>query len=377
MNNQNYRQNLRNPAGKPSADEPPQTQAESRKQEQPSNSRQNGPGQGGYRPGGLRFPIGNQQPYHAGPQPGSQQGGQPSQNGPQQSGQASQNGPQQAGQTPQNAFQQGNQTFQNDSRQNNQSFQNGSRQNTPPFRNGSQQGSRPFQNGSQQGNPGSSGQDSTAESTASSSGASESASSAAEDTSESADSHSGHNMDGHSASADQNLKSYLADQDRQMDQMMTGMQGIPQSGSASVDFLTGMIPHHQAAVDMAESYLKYGGENKELKELAENIIEVQREEIDQMEKMAGSLKEKGTHNEDQAKAYRQEYDKMFEDGAHGHHMPDSSPATVDEAFAEGMMMHHQMAVDMARSILEYTDNEEVTQLANGHRRAAGGGDLPR
>ena len=131
-----------------------------------------------------------------------------------------------------------------------------------------------------------------------------------------------------------------------------------------MDFLTGMIPHHQAAVDMAESYLKYGGENKELKELAENIIEVQREEIDQMEKMAGSLKEKGTHNEDQAKAYRQEYDKMFEDGAHGHHMPDSSPATVDEAFAEGMMMHHQMAVDMARSILEYTDDEEVTQLAN-------------
>lgn len=45
-------------------------------------------------------------------------------------------------------------------------------------------------------------------------------------------------------------------------------------------------------------------------------------------------------------------------------MPDSSPATVDEAFAEGMMIHHQMAVDMARSILEYTDDEEVTQLAN-------------
>ena len=116
------------------------------------------------------------------------------------------------------------------------------------------------------GNPGSSGQDSTAESIASSSGASESASSAAQGTSESADSHSGHNMDGHSASADQNLNSYLADQDRQMDQMMTGMQGIPESGSASVDFLTGMIPHHQAAVDMAESYLKYGGENKELKD---------------------------------------------------------------------------------------------------------------
>ena len=84
-----------------------------------------------------------------------------------------------------------------------------------------------------------------------------------------------------------------------------------------------------------------------------------------MEKMAGDLKENGSHNEDQAKAYRQEYEKMFEDGAHGHHMPDSTPDSVDQAFAEGMMMHHQMAVDMARSILEYTDEEEVTQLANG------------
>ena len=89
------------------------------------------------------------------------------------------------------------------------------------------------------GNPGSSGQDSTAESTASSSGASESASSAAEDTSESADSHSGHNMDGHSASADQNLKSYLADQDRQMDQMMTGMQGIPSPAAPPWTFSPG------------------------------------------------------------------------------------------------------------------------------------------
>ena len=54
---------------------------------------------------------------------------------------------------------------------------------------------------------------------------------------------------------------------------------------------------------------------------------------------------------------------MFEDGAHGHHMPDSSPATVDEAFAEGMIMHHQMAVDMARDILEYTDYEEIRTMA--------------
>ena len=32
-------------------------------------------------------------------------------------------------------------------------------------------------------------------------------------------------------------------------------------------------------------------------------------------------------------------------------------------FAEGMIMHHQMAVDMARDILEYTDYEEIRTMA--------------
>ena len=33
------------------------------------------------------------------------------------------------------------------------------------------------------------------------------------------------------------------------------------------------------------------------------------------------------------------------------------------AFAEGMIMHHQMAVDMARDILDYSEQEEVKKLA--------------
>ena len=151
MNNQNYRQNLRNPAGKPSADEPPQTQAESRKQEQPSNSRQNGPGQGGYRSGGLRFPIGNQQPYHAGPQPGSQQGGQPSQNGPQQGNPAFQNGPQQGNP----AFQNGSQPFQGNAQGggpgvNSQAYQSDPRSNSQHYQSGPQQTYGQYQQNTQQ-----------------------------------------------------------------------------------------------------------------------------------------------------------------------------------------------------------------------------------
>ena len=169
----------------------------------------------------------------------------------------------------------------------------------------------------------------------------------------------------HSAGANgsQGLSDYLKDQEKQMSRMDTDMKEIPESGSAAVDFLTGMIPHHQAAIEMAQSYLKYGGENRELKQLAEEIIEAQTQEIDQMRQLADRLKDEKDGNAEQAKAYRAEYEKMFEGGSHGQHATQSTPATVDEAFAEGMIMHHQMAVDMSRSVLDYTDQKEVTQLA--------------
>ena len=77
-----------------------------------------------------------------------------------------------------------------------------------------------------------------------------------------------------------------------------------------------------------------------------------------MEDIKSGYQTDGTKEE----AYLKEYDEMME----GHHSGHGSSDTqdLDTAFAEGMVMHHQMAVDMARSILEYTDDEEVTQLAN-------------
>lgn len=189
-------------------------------------------------------------------------------------------------------------------------------------------------------------------------GATETSPAAAGSTESAEGAHGGHNGTGSGS-----LDSYMEEQDDLMADMMTGMKDIPESGIPAVDFLEGMIPHHQAAIDMAKSYLRNGGENSQLKQLAQDIEKVQQEEIDQMKGMITQLKDSEGKNADQAKAYRDEYNKMFEDGSHAHHMPDSTPASVDEAFAEGMLMHHQMAVDMSRSILEYTDQEEVKELA--------------
>ena len=53
---------------------------------------------------------------------------------------------------------------------------------------------------------------------------------------------------------------------------------IPFTGNADVDFIAGMIPHHQGAVEMAQIVLDHGTD-PEVRKLAEGIIAAQESEI--------------------------------------------------------------------------------------------------
>ena len=69
------------------------------------------------------------------------------------------------------------------------------------------------------------------------------------------------------------VQAYREANDRMHEDMMVGF-----TGDADVDFARGMIPHHQGAIDMANIVLEHG-EDEEIRELAEEIIAAQEEEI--------------------------------------------------------------------------------------------------
>lgn len=162
--------------------------------------------------------------------------------------------------------------------------------------------------------------------------------------------------------AEQALGSYLEEQDILMDKMMEDMENVQPSGNAALDFLNGMIPHHEAAVSMSESYLKYGGEDEELKKLAKYIVRIQKEEIAQMQSYIDELETDWAEDPEQEQAYPEAYETMLS-SHHSAHSSHGTSANVEAAFAEGMIMHHQMAVEMAQAVLGNTDSEKVTELA--------------
>lgn len=128
--------------------------------------------------------------------------------------------------------------------------------------------------------------------------------------------------------------------------------GGKDNNQADVDFVMGMIPHHEQAIEMA-SLAEARSENAEVKALASKIQQEQEPEIEEMNKLLDEWGEDagmdmsggdggGMMDEEQMQA-----------------LESAEGAEFDRLFLEGMIDHHEGAIAAA--------NEE---LANGQSSAA-------
>ena len=136
--------------------------------------------------------------------------------------------------------------------------------------------------------------------------------------------------------------------------MEGGASGMkPMSGTPhDAWFIDAMIPHHQAAVDMARQALSQA-EHEEIRVLAQSILTSQQAEIDQM------------------KAWRETWypglartsggdDAMKMEGMR---LSDDAKVPFDERFIDAMIPHHESAVVMATRAKTEAEHAELEDLA--------------
>lgn len=143
---------------------------------------------------------------------------------------------------------------------------------------------------------------------------------------------------------------------------MTPSQSVGNFNSADEMFLMMMIPHHEQAIEMADVILGKDSVDRRVADLAQQIKDAQGPEIETMKSWLA----------DWGMPYNNSMSGGMGGMDHGGGMMSDEDMTalkaatgIDAArlFLEGMIGHHQGAVQMAQSAIDNGQNPDVASLA--------------
>lgn len=134
-------------------------------------------------------------------------------------------------------------------------------------------------------------------------------------------------------------------------------------------FIDMMVPHHQSAIEMAK-IIQEQGENPELKQMAESMIQSQQTEIDQLrqwrQQWYGSNETPPMTQMPMLPGMsqmEQTGDAMTMDMTKDIERVRNAPRPVDSTFVEAMTQHHQMAIEAATMAQQQATRQEIKDMA--------------
>lgn len=122
---------------------------------------------------------------------------------------------------------------------------------------------------------------------------------------------------------------------------------------SDVEFIDAMVPHHRAAVEMADREIEHG-ESSEVLAMAQMIRKAQEAEILDMQAIREQLTGSGTVPEHHDAQMAAAMEKLMA----------VSGAALDRVFLEEMLPHHAAAVTMSHVALPYLERADLRAMAD-------------
>ena len=169
-----------------------------------------------------------------------------------------------------------------------------------------------------------------------------------------------------------------------------GSESATLHNRADVAFVTGMIPHHQEALEMSDLILAQpvsaAGSNAEVRALAQQIADAQAPEVEQMKTWvkdwgmgSDTVTDDGGMNMGGGEMDGHEMDGADMGGADAggaamngmmteaqmNELSQATGAELDQLYLELMIAHHEGAIEMAQTELKEGKNPAALKLAQG------------
>ena len=142
----------------------------------------------------------------------------------------------------------------------------------------------------------------------------------------------------------------------EMHLMMDQMEQMTPSNDPDIDFTRMMIMHHEGAIDMANLELE-DGDNSEMRTRAQNIINEQQQEIQQLQSILNGLvtDEVDIEFPMEQMSSMEKMDKTAD--------TQLITGDTDNDFATLMILHHQAAIDNSSAYLHHGSNTQLNDIA--------------
>lgn len=135
-----------------------------------------------------------------------------------------------------------------------------------------------------------------------------------------------------------------------LDRMITKMSNARLVNSISYNFISQMLPHHRAAIEMSKNVLNYT-KNRQLRNIASQIISEQTKSIENMLKI-WNICEKFCNSNNELYEYQSKIDEIA--GEMFYKMKNATATNrITCNFIREMIPHHMGAVSMSQTALNY------------------------